>query len=486
MADPLSLVPPGKQYDALRKKLEQLKRDYPDKYAGLGSSENNQRISDWITEIDSGTGRDAERISADIDKHIIGGDPDTEEKTPKEEEKNEEGYGKNPEEGEEDLTILTSDEMKWYFDKSTGKWYVEYGLPGSDRTMFFEAEPEDMDALFGEGRRPRDYKESTFKELAGRADSTFAGDIGEMHGTGSFEAEMERIQAIALDEGRLPDWAKQDPAIMDLLYIAQAEEKSDEWLIEQISKTDSFKKRFPDIKSFQDAGNLTLEQAIGGFLQMEAGVKAALKASGFDPESVTPEVVGGLLKAGHSLDVINRTAASFKRMKDFKPALEAFNAILREQGIDPISSIGEMLEFVEGRASSEVYDIWEASSIQEAAVAAGLGDVFTAEDAMEAALAGNHTLESASQAMAQAARLLLRMRHEVDIGAFNLDQDDLIDLSLGVAPRSGRSSAEIQDSIQRAMGSAEASLKKRTSAFRSFDAEGTPQATSLKRARQES
>jgi hypothetical protein len=87
--------------------------------------------------------------------------------------------------------------------------------------------------------------------------------------------------------------------------------------------------------------------------------------------------------------------------------------------------------------------------------------------------------------MQQAAKLLLRMRHEVDTGKFGLDHEELIDISLGQPARSGRSTAEIHDSINRAVASAQGSLKRRARSFQSFDAAGTPQAASLRRARQQ-
>ncbi len=475
-------IPAGSQYDALREKLERLQDENPEAFAQISAA----RILGWIADIDSGQ-RTAEKIVEDIDEFIVSPlavDSTTEAKTPKEEEQDKEGIGENPDEGDTDLTLLTGKEVKWFFDRSTGKWYVSYGLPNSDRSVIFEASPEQMDSLFGEGRRPIDWESKTFNEIL-QDNATFAGNISEMEGTGSFEGHVERVTALALDEGRLPEWAKADNAVMDLLFIAQAENKSDEWLLEQISELDSFKARFPDIKAFQAESNLTLGEAITGFLEMEAGVRTALKGAGFDADSVTPEIIGALLVGGHSLDIVNQTVAGFKRMKDFAPALEAFNAILESQGFDPITSLDDMLNFVSGQAGQDVYDIWEASSLQEAAISAGLGDLFSAEDAMASALSGNHTLQSATDAMQQAANLLLRLRHEVDTEKFGLTTEELLDISLGQAPRSGRSSAEVNDSINRAVATAQASLKKRSQAFTSFDNTGVPQASSLGRARQE-
>ncbi len=75
-ADPLSLIPPGPQYDALRSALRILRRDFPQDYAGLVNQES--RVSGWVDEVDrieAGNprpgDRDADQIRDDIVRHII-------------------------------------------------------------------------------------------------------------------------------------------------------------------------------------------------------------------------------------------------------------------------------------------------------------------------------------------------------------------------------------------------------------------------------
>lgn len=388
-----------------------------------------------------------------------------------------------------DLTILTGKEMKWFFDRGQGKWFVQYGLPNSDRVMVFEAEPDQMDALFGTGMRPDDYQLIATKTLLARQNVTFSGNIAEMEGTGSFEGEVERITQFALDEGKLPEWAKKDGVALDIIFTAQSEGKSTEWTIEQLSKTQGFKERFPNIMQFKDSNNLSLTEAIGGFLEMEAGVNNALRSTntGFAMNTIAdPAQIGALLSMGHSLKTVQDTVTGFRRMEKFAPAMDAFNQVLVEQGQQPITKIDDMLDFVAGRSSATIYDLYEASSIQEAAVGAGLGDVFSAQDAIGLANATNQTLGTATQGMQKAANLLLRMRNEVDVGKFGLDHEELIDISLGQTPRSGRSQSEILENVNRATLSAQKSLQQRGGPHKSFSQQGTPQAASLRGLRQES
>lgn len=413
-----------------------------------------------------------------------GGGVNTKPGAPAEETQAETGVGGGGSDPATQLTILTGQKMKWYFDPNGGKWYVSYGLPNSTRELAFEATPEQMDALFGVGYRPTSFERVTFKDYLARPNVTFGGNVAEMEGTGQFESEYQRIVSLALDEGKLPDWVKADPAATDIIFIAQSEGKSNEWIMDQLSTLQSFQARFPGLEAIRQEGNLTLTDAVTGFLEFEAGVKALQKEfSG--TEAVTPEVIGALLNQGYTLTYVRDTFSAFKRYQDYAPALNAFNQVLVANGQAPLTAEGA-IEFLRGRAPSEVYDIYEASSFREGAEAAGLAASFSANDAIRAALQtpGMTTPESVAQGMSRAAELLLRMRHEVNVSLYGLTHEELIDISLGLRPRSGRAQAEIGESINRAMSQAKAFTESQgTRPFTGFTDQGTPQARSLGRLR---
>lgn len=385
--------------------------------------------------------------------------------------------------GTGDLTILTGEQMEWFFDSSTGLWYVGYGLPNSESQLVFEATAEQMNALFGLGFRPSSYQETSLNDLLSGDGIVFGGNVSEMEGTGSFEAEVARITALALDEGVLPEWAEGDAAAMDIIFIAQAESKSSEWIIEQLSQLDSFGERFPNIGKLEALGLSTVE-AVTAFLELESGVKALAN----DPSDVTPEVMGDILDQGHSLTDIQFVFQSFQTLEDNETYFDAFNGILEENGLAPLS-VDQQLEFLQGNATEDLYEIWESSSFLAAADVAGVGDVFFAEDAINAALntPGIVSFEGALQGLQQASQLLLSLRTEVDLGKFGLDSDDLIDMSLGLAPRSGISQADLQQTISRAVQEANAFITRpAANPFFNFTQQGVPQAASLTNARQTS
>lgn len=413
-----------------------------------------------------------------------GGVPVTNTGAVKGEDQAETGVGGGGPDEETQLTILTGKEMEWFYDRGAGKWFVQYGLPDSNRTIVFEADPDQMDALFGKGLRPTNYRLISTKTLLARDLVTFGGNIAEVEGNGSFEDGVTKVKAIALDNGKLPSWMDDDGEAMDIIYLAQTEGKSNEWIMEQFSKLPTFKARFPNIEKLMKSGNLTLTEAVSGFLEYEAGIKQAVAAMGQDADAINPTVVGGLMERGYNLKSATEALTVYRRMEDFAPALESFNAILAANDLDPITSTQGWYDFLQGNAPAEFYDIYEASSIQEAATQAGLGDLFSADDAIDAALQGNFTLENATAGMQKAAQLLLRMRSEVATAEYGLDAEDLIDLSLGVKPSSGKSEAEIFEAVNRATLNARAQLQKRARPYSSFTADGVPQSVSLSKLRQ--
>lgn len=385
----------------------------------------------------------------------------------------------------ETVSILTSSTMIWYFDKDTGKWYVSYAMPnqtdnGSDRRIFFEATGENMDAIFGEGQRPTTYKNFTFEGIA--KTQTFGGDILEMSGTGSFEQEVERTIQLGLDEGKLPSWAQDDPQVMDIVYMAQQEKKSIEWVIEKISKLDSFRARFPGLQTYINQG-LSIAEAVKGFIELESGIKEQMVRQGANPNSLTPNIVGDLIAKGHSLTDVQMVYDSFERFTNNEAALAAFNEVLVQRGQAPLSA-DDQIDFLEGNAAPELYRIWEEASFNQAAKDAGLDIGVQDAIALAHGTEGFTSYNDAFASLQKAAANLLRFRGDLDAQRYGLDTEDLIDISVGIAPRSGRSAAEISQGMERALSAARAGTDgPRAQRFRQYGEQGTPQAVSTRRAR---
>jgi hypothetical protein len=496
----ISAIPQGSQYNLIKDALIRVDRTFPEKMAEIDLA----RVQKFVSDVDNGI-RSASRIRNDIFKYIVGEETIMErlgvdsataqqliagtQQFALNQDINEAGDLATSRRGVEihsaPLTILFSPSLKWYKDPKTNLYYASYKLPNSAREYIFEAEHDQMLALFGQ--QPPPAENVSFAQLTGRDTVTFGGNIAEMQGRGSFDTEFARIKATALDNGMLPEWIRNDPAAMDFVVIAHLEGKSNEWTIEQVSKLPSFKARFPGIEAFKSL-NMTTSEAVGAFLEYESNLIRLERMAGRDGSRVTPSIVGGLATKGYAFEHIEQTYAVFKRMNDYAPALDAFNQILVANGQNPLVSTADKYNFLMGNAPSQIYDIYEASSFREAATQAGLGDVFSASDAMNAALQtpGQFSLAQATKGMQQAAQLALRLRHEIDIGSFGLDVDELIDVSLGFAPRSGRVESDIAQGIERAVQAGRAFVEgQRAKPFTGFSDSGTPQQRSLGNLRQQ-
>lgn len=374
------------------------------------------------------------------------------------------------------LSILQGNTMQWYRDAS-GNYFVAYKLPNStDKWAFFEATPQQMDSLFGLGARPGATAINDLKDLTGRPGMYFSGNIGEVAGTGSFENAVNRSVALALD-GDQPAWMKNSPEIWDVLYVAEAEGKSQEWIYGQIENTQAFQNRFPGIQHFKKIG-LTLSESVQAFTEYETGLKqlaARYPNAGLD--SVTPQIVGELAGRGHALEDAKFVFDIFDRMNQNEASFQNFNEILRSQGMQPLGQ-SDMFKFMAGQAPPELYKVWEQNSILTAAEQANIQG-FGVKEALEVArnTPGLTSEQQAFEGMSQAAKTILQFRREVNLG--RLDQDDLIDLSLGSAPRSGRSQAELAQEMSRIVREAEAYVQNRVRPFISFSKTGKPKAASL-------
>lgn len=502
---------------------------------------SESRIQGWIDEINNGTGRSILELRADIFKYVVGddrvkqyvrdafesrniniatGDEDEETRIARiagelasgertfvelgetldamspdtnpddgveitdegpDESVSEEGVGGGT---DDTVSILTSEDMRWYFDPTSGKWYVSYKLPNSERHVFFEATGSELDAIFGEGNRPANYETTTLADITQKEGFTFAGNISEVEGTGTFESEVERVIALALDEGILPDWASDDPAVMDILFIAQSEGKSQDWVIEQLSKLPSFKARFPGIENLTNLG-LTIAEAVDGFLQFEKGLKDLALRAGDDPDSISPQDVADLMAKGHSLEDATFVYQIFDTMEKNAGALEAFNEVLVAHGMEPLDADG-MYEFMAGNAPAEMYDLWENTSLHRAAQDAGLNLDVDAAIALAKRTEGLTSYSTALEGLSEAARNILKFRSEIALDRYNIDPEDLIDLSMGLPPSSGVSQADLARNMERAIQSAAAQRNRaRVNPFKNFTEEGTPKQASLANTRTE-
>lgn len=384
------------------------------------------------------------------------------------------------------LTILSSPNARWLRDQSTGLYYIEYQLPGGTGSLVFEAEEEQVDALFGKGVRPSGAQSITFDSYVRQDAVHFGGNVAEMEGEGRFEDEFRRTTALALDQEQLPQWILNDSVAMDALFVKFTEGRTNEWFYDFLSsKSKGFRTRYPGVGTLKERG-LSTAEAVRAHTEYETKLKTLHAAAGFSDEGITPFLVGTLIEKGYSVNQITDSYGTWKRMRDHAPALQAFNEILVANGQKALNGRG-MYKFLQGTAPDEVYDLYEGAALTESARAAGLGQVFNANDALSLALetSEDFSVNQAYERFSNVAAQALRFRHELAIEQYGLDVDELIDLSFGRAPRTGRDAAEVGEILSRITKAAEASIQNRVQPFTGFTPDGRPQRRSLSGLRQE-
>jgi hypothetical protein len=373
------------------------------------------------------------------------------------------------------LTGITS----WYLDNSTKKYYATYTLPVSGFQMVFEATPAQMDAIFGAGVRPM-YTYSNFEAIVKPNNRVFAGSLAEMEGTGTFTDHYKRVLTIALDQGSLPAWAAGDKKVEELMFIEAAEDKGEDWLIEQYSQLPSFQARYPNLNAFKKLNMTTLE-AVKAFQEYEAVLKELQRSVNQNENLVTPATVAAVFSRGYAASDLKAVYDTFQRMENNSDALSAFNSILVQQG-KPALTPASAFQFMAGQAPQDFYEIYEAASFAEGAQNAGLGTLFNAADALRVAALtpGFTSLGDSYSIMSELAGTLLRFRGDIDFQRYGLTADDLMDLHFGVAPQSGASLADIEDNMRRAVAEAQDNMQRsRLKPFTGFTESGVAQQRSL-------
>jgi hypothetical protein len=344
--------------------------------------------------------------------------------------------------------------------EASEKWVAVYTLPGGQQ-IYFEASPEQMAALFGTGQ-PSTFGAMSQGDLDQQSQTRslfFAGNISEVETpTGeNFLTAYERAVAEGLGTGIVPEEFRGNAEIESLIFIAEHEDWSDDRLLEQVSKTQVFMARYPEIDTFRKQG-LNVAESVDAYREYENMVNQ-LNIE-YEGHEATREDINRLIRGQKSAKTIQSTYQVFERFEENHKALSAFNEILSARGIPGLDSEG-MFDFLSGQADDEIYEIYAESSVLEAGEAAGLGDVLSAGDvgAIVDFLGPDIQFERAFEGMSQAARLILQFRQDINLGSLN--PDDLIDLSLGVAPRSGANQAQIAQEMERSLSSARAFLQNR-------------------------
>jgi len=328
-------------------------------------------------------------------------------------------------------------------------YFVEYTLPGGNKIYYF-ADRKDLDTLEGIGMGKEPPIVSTVAYSDFKQGRIFGGSISDVVGTNEhYSTRVERTLMAPTGDLLLPTWANNDAEIKDLFYIAVAESWSDTKFLREMSKKNSFKERYP---AFQDMLALTggdHSQALTNYQEYERKVRELNNRYGEDAD--VQGLAAEAIKKGFTLDDLQATYDIFERAKQNSDAMIAFQKVINAEGLNfDLTSPQGIVDFFKGAAPTEIYDLYEASSITEQASKLKLDDL-SVDEALEIArnTPGQLTNQQVSSALQSAAQTLLRYREYVDLGSYGLDADQIINLSLGYREPGGMTETELATALSR-------------------------------------
>ena len=343
-----------------------------------------------------------------------------------------------------------------------GTWYKISGYPGvtgdtyaieyelaSGRKIYYLASKSELDSIFGEGAKPSQVTNVNWADFKSNNERFFGGAAAEIIGTNdNFATRVTRvIESGGTNELPLPDFVKNNQDLLDIFFLAVAEGKSQTWLLKEMSKVQAFKDEFPGIDTIY-AQTQNWEEAVNTWNQFSSEV---VKLNTRYGETVdVSDLVKAAVTKGYTIQDIQKTYEIFENAEKNSDFLTAFQEIINADSdvqFDVTTPQG-IVDFFEGKAPTEIYDLYEASSIQQQATRFDLG--VDAEGAIQLALQtpGQITSQNIAQSLQQAAIQIARFREDIDMGRYGLSEQVLINSALGVKTP-GVSEIEIQDIFSR-------------------------------------
>ena len=289
-------------------------------------------------------------------------------------------------------------------------YFHEYDLPGGYTVSYF-ASREDLNKIVGPGKDPTDiYATVDYNVYRSREGGVFAGNISDVTGnTQHYDTRIARTLLTPTGETSLPNWANDSDEIQGLFYVSIAENWTETRFLKEIAVTDSFQQRFPAFQEMLGVTGNNYTEALENYKSYEAQVKQLNRKYG--EEADVKGLVEQAIKKGYTVEDIEATYDIFERAESNADALLAFQGVLDKEGLNfnVLSSEG-IVKFFEGSAPTQIYDIYEASSISEQAKRLDLDAEVDYEQALQIAkdTPGHLTQQQVSAGLQSAAQTIAK------------------------------------------------------------------------------
>ena len=328
-------------------------------------------------------------------------------------------------------------------------YFIQYDLPGGS-SIYYYASREDLNLLdgIGEGNLPPIVQSMNYQEF--KRGKISGGSVNDVVGVNeNYSTKVERTLQAPTGEISLPEWAANDPSMKDLFYIGVAESWSIPKFLREMSKKESFRTRYPAFDKMLQLTSGDYEMALSNYKQFENQVKELNNRYG--EEADVTELVNQAINKGYTVEDLKETYDIFDRAEKNADTLLAFQRVVTQAGLDfDITSPQGIVDFFKGSAPTEIYDLYEATSISEQAARLDLDNLST-EEAIEIAknTPGMLTQQQVSTQLQQAARQIALYRDYIDLGSYGLDADTVVNLSLGYRGPDDMSEIEIAEIFSR-------------------------------------
>ena len=325
---------------------------------------------------------------------------------------------------------------------------LEYTLE-SGRKIYYIASKSELDSMFGEGGKPTGVTNTNWSTFKSDTQRYFGGAASEIIGsTDNFATRVTRvIESGGTNELPLPDFVKNNNDLLDIFFLGVAEGKSKTWLLKEMSKVQAFKDSYPGIDTLY-AQTQDWEEAINRWNAYSGEI---IKLNTRYGETIdVADLVKAAVEKGYNIQDIQKTYEIFEKAEQNSEFLNAFQAIIDS---DPditfdLTSPQGIVDFYEGKAPTEVYDLYEASSILEQSTKFELGVDADAAIQMALETPGQISVENIASSLQSAAIQIAQFREDLDLNRYGLTEQALVNSALGIKTP-GITDIQIQDAFSR-------------------------------------
>lgn len=338
--------------------------------------------------------------------------------------------------------------------------YIQvYSIPGTSNFAYYQFDPNDSDgngtpdeieAAFGADLPSVMVLSEVEFEARDNTNLLFAGAVTDsvLGVQGNFNQLYDDVQRQALSAAGITDPGLQgqilaNPEIQGIISTAAltGTDVSAPQVVAQIRASDFYQNElYPGIKFFLDRGDSDPAQAWRNY---QAQTESVFRQLGIqrDEDGTYRNTIGEYLTAGIDADELATFAPVLVQIQE-NPDLKGIMDQWAMTELGRTLDFNEFVDVLEGTTDPELNQVVEAATLAHAAERAGLH--VSVADIRSIAAATDLSPFEALNAFNEAERSILAAG-ATNLQTFGVSQGDFLDIAAGIAPRSGLSSAAVQN-----------------------------------------